>query len=92
MTLVSVPMFGLPIFSFKLGNRFTMYGGPVIGLGLGFGAALLLWRTGLASFVRVLCLLAIAGPLCSTSGTCPPNGRGRHGVRFSGNEGLRYWY
>jgi dolichyl-diphosphooligosaccharide--protein glycosyltransferase len=53
-------MLGLAIFSFKLGNRFTMYGGPVIGLGLGFGAALLLWRTGLAKSVRVLCLLAIA--------------------------------
>jgi dolichyl-diphosphooligosaccharide--protein glycosyltransferase len=59
-TLVFVPMLGLAIFSFKLGNRFTMYGGPVIGLGLGFGAALLLWRTGLAKSVRVLCLLAIA--------------------------------
>ncbi|MCF8030496.1 MAG: hypothetical protein K9K39_06340 [Desulfohalobiaceae bacterium] len=59
-TLVFVPMLGLAIFSFKLGNRFTMYGGPVIGLGLGFGAALLLWRIGLARSMRVLCLLAIA--------------------------------
>jgi dolichyl-diphosphooligosaccharide--protein glycosyltransferase len=60
VTLVFLPMLGLAIFSFKLGNRFTMYGGPVIGLGLGFGAALLLWRTGMAKSVRVLCLLAIA--------------------------------
>jgi dolichyl-diphosphooligosaccharide--protein glycosyltransferase len=59
-TLVFVPMLGLAVFSYKLGNRFTMYGGPVIGLGLGFGAALLFWRTGLAKSVRVLCLLAIA--------------------------------
>ena len=57
-TLVFFPMLGLSIFSFKLGNRFTMYGGPVVGLG--FGAALLLWRTGLTKSVRVLCLLAIA--------------------------------
>jgi dolichyl-diphosphooligosaccharide--protein glycosyltransferase len=59
-TLVFVPMLVLSIFSFKLGNRFTMYGGPLIGLGLGFGAALLLWRTGIAKSIRVLSLMAIA--------------------------------
>jgi undecaprenyl-diphosphooligosaccharide---protein glycotransferase len=34
--IVFLPLLILAIFSFKLGNRFTMFGGPVIGLGFGF--------------------------------------------------------
>jgi undecaprenyl-diphosphooligosaccharide---protein glycotransferase len=36
MAIVLLPMLLLAIAGIKLGNRFTMYGGPAIGLGLGF--------------------------------------------------------
>jgi undecaprenyl-diphosphooligosaccharide---protein glycotransferase len=34
--LILLPLLALALFSFKLGNRFTMYGGPIIGIGAGF--------------------------------------------------------
>ncbi|ACV67587.1 Oligosaccharyl transferase STT3 subunit [Desulfohalobium retbaense DSM 5692] len=42
LALSLLPLLGLSILSFKLGNRFAMYGGPVLGLGLGFGTVSLL--------------------------------------------------
>ncbi|MFP4257958.1 MAG: STT3 domain-containing protein [Desulfovermiculus sp.] len=53
LSLVFVPLLGLSLFSFVLGNRFTMYGGAVLGIGLGFGASLLLLRFHVRKSLRV---------------------------------------
>ena len=43
--LVFLPLLGLGLASVKMGNRFTMYACPAVGLGLGLGLAdLLAWR------------------------------------------------
>ncbi|NCC23931.1 MAG: hypothetical protein EOM25_01835 [Deltaproteobacteria bacterium] len=44
LALTLLPFIGLALASVKLGNRFTMYGPPVLGIGLGLGLALLLPR------------------------------------------------
>ncbi|MFO7875220.1 MAG: STT3 domain-containing protein [Desulfovermiculus sp.] len=64
LSLVFVPLLGLSLFSFVLGNRFTMYGGTVLGIGLGFGASLLLLRLHMRKSLRVgvqlvLCVLIL---------------------------------
>ncbi len=62
--LVFLPLLGLGLASIKMGNRFTMYACPVVGLGLGLGAAdLLAWR-GLGRIAR----WAVQGALCLLAG------------------------
>jgi dolichyl-diphosphooligosaccharide--protein glycosyltransferase len=59
LSLVFVPLLGMSLFSFTLGNRFTMYGGAVLGLGLGFGLSLLLMRLNIRKSLRVVVQLAL---------------------------------
>jgi dolichyl-diphosphooligosaccharide--protein glycosyltransferase len=59
-----VPILIFSVFSFKLGNRFTMYGGIVWGVGLCFGLSCLLGSLKIASGKRflaqiILCLVII---------------------------------
>jgi undecaprenyl-diphosphooligosaccharide---protein glycotransferase len=42
--IIFLPLLLLSIFSFKLGNRFTMFGCPVIGIGFGFLISDILYR------------------------------------------------
>ncbi|WP_027370862.1 STT3 domain-containing protein [Desulfovermiculus halophilus] len=60
LALIFVPMLGMALFSFALGNRFTMYGGAVLGLGLGFGLSLLLLRLHIRKSLRVVVQLALS--------------------------------
>ena len=53
LALVFVPLLGMSLFSFTLGNRFSMYGGAVIGIGLGFGLSLLMLRLHIRKSLRV---------------------------------------
>jgi dolichyl-diphosphooligosaccharide--protein glycosyltransferase len=61
LMLIFLPLLGLAIASVKLGNRFTMYGGAVIGLGLGFGlnAMLFYFRQPLLRRILIHLVLAI---------------------------------
>jgi len=60
LMLIFLPLLGLAIASVKLGNRFTMYGGVVIGLGLGFGLNSFLLYFKQPLFRRILIHLALA--------------------------------
>jgi dolichyl-diphosphooligosaccharide--protein glycosyltransferase len=76
LSLVFVPLLGMSLFSFALGNRFTMYGGAVLGLGLGFGLSLLLLRLHIRKSLRVvvqlaLCLVVLLPTLEVASGLSP---------------------
>ena len=42
LMIIFLPMLGLSIMAFKMGNRFSMYGGPILGLGLSIGISFLL--------------------------------------------------
>lgn len=62
--LTLVPILVFSVFSFKLGNRFTMYGGIVWGVGLCFGLSTLLASWGIGGGKRliaqaILCLVII---------------------------------
>ena len=59
LALVFVPLLGMSLFSFTLGNRFSMYGGAVIGIGLGFGLSLLLLRLNIRKSLRVVVQLVL---------------------------------
>ncbi|MCF8105569.1 MAG: hypothetical protein K9K64_08805 [Desulfohalobiaceae bacterium] len=61
--LVFCPLLLLACLSFKLGNRFSMYGGPVIGIGLGVGLSLLLHKIQVAPNLRWLIQLMIIIPI-----------------------------
>jgi dolichyl-diphosphooligosaccharide--protein glycosyltransferase len=76
LSLVFVPLLVMSLFSFALGNRFTMYGGAVIGIGLGFGLSLLMLRLHIRKSLRVviqlaLCLVVLLPTLEVTSGLSP---------------------
>ncbi len=47
-----LPLLGLGLGSYWLGNRFAMYAAPALGLGLGLGLALLLTRMQVRSWIR----------------------------------------
>jgi dolichyl-diphosphooligosaccharide--protein glycosyltransferase len=75
--LIVVPILVFSVFSFKLGNRFTMYGGIVWGVGLGFGLSTLLANLQIASGKRflaqiILCLVII-WPLWETGNAVRPS-------------------
>ncbi|MFW6054656.1 MAG: STT3 domain-containing protein [Thermodesulfobacteriota bacterium] len=61
--LVFCPLLLLACLSFKLGNRFSMYGGPVIGIGLGVGLSLLLHKIRFATYFRWLAQLILIIPI-----------------------------
>ncbi|MFO7802524.1 MAG: STT3 domain-containing protein [Desulfovermiculus sp.] len=61
LALVFVPLLGMSLFSFTLGNRFSMYGGAVIGIGLGFGLSLLMLRLSIRKSLRVCVQLILCG-------------------------------
>jgi dolichyl-diphosphooligosaccharide--protein glycosyltransferase len=76
LALVFVPLLGMSLFSFALGNRFTMYGGAVIGIGLGFGLSLILLRLKIRKSLRVvvqlsLCLVVLLPTLDVATGLSP---------------------
>ena len=76
LALSLLPLLGLSILSFKLGNRFAMYGGPVLGLGLGFGMASLLRSISSKRtiiWLSALCVAFIASwPLSETADKLRP--------------------
>ena len=49
---VFAPLLIVGLFSIKLGWRFTMYGGVVLGIGLGFGIVTMLRSFGLKTYIR----------------------------------------
>ncbi len=59
LSLIFVPLLGMSLFSFTLGNRFTMYGGSVLGVGLGFGLSLILLRMNIRKSLRVVVQMAL---------------------------------
>ncbi|MDQ7031947.1 MAG: STT3 domain-containing protein [Desulfonauticus sp.] len=62
--LAFLPQIGLALLSVKLGNRFTMYGPPVIGIGLGLGIGFLLDKIRISRKAVVLIIyLVLAIPL-----------------------------
>ncbi|MDY7000157.1 MAG: STT3 domain-containing protein [Thermodesulfobacteriota bacterium] len=74
--LVWLPLLGLGIACFKLGTRFSMYAGPVAGLGLGFGLSeilSLITRSRLKSWLAqaVLCGI-VALPLLGAAKAFKP--------------------
>jgi dolichyl-diphosphooligosaccharide--protein glycosyltransferase len=75
--LTVVPILVFSVFSFKLGNRFTMYGGLVWGIGLCFGLSTLLAGLNIASGKRfaaqmILCLV-ILWPLWEAGNSLRPS-------------------
>ena len=75
-TLVLLPLIALGIGSLRLGIRFTMYGGAVMGVGLAAGAALLLrgrnrsrW---LSVLVQLILLIAVCWPIARTADAVNP--------------------
>ena len=61
--LIFCPLLLLSFLSFKLGNRFSMYGGPVIGLGFGVGCSVFLSSLHLKTHYRWMIHLALAVPV-----------------------------
>jgi len=59
LALIFAPLLGMSLFSFALGNRFSMYGGAIIGIGLGFGLSLLLLRLNIRKSLRFVVQLAL---------------------------------
>jgi len=59
VALVFAPLLALGLASMLFGSRFSMYGGPALGVGLGFGGALALKSCGLKSAARWLVQLAL---------------------------------
>lgn len=54
LALIFLPLLGLSMLSFKLGNRFAMYGGPVLGLGLGYAVSRVMQLISKKSCIRWL--------------------------------------
>lgn len=64
LAILFLPFLGLALASAKLGNRFSMYGGAAIGMGLGFGISLFFARYNLSKRMRwlvqiILCIAAL---------------------------------
>ncbi|MCF8038084.1 MAG: hypothetical protein K9K79_02100 [Desulfohalobiaceae bacterium] len=74
--LICFPLLLLACLSFKLGNRFSMYGGPVLGLGLGVGLSILLQKFRITTLYRWVLQLMITIPVAwlvfSTAHTLRP--------------------
>ena len=68
--LIMLPLLGLAIASVKLGNRFSMFGGIPLGIGLAFGAGQLMldmrWSKKLRYGVQIILCLLILWPLMNT--------------------------
>lgn len=76
MYLVWLPLLGLAVASVKLGNRFAMFGGAPLGLGLAFGLNRLLLDCGQPRWRRwavqiALCCL-VAWPMATTASKLRP--------------------
>lgn len=56
LLLIFLPQLGLSILSFKLGNRFTMYGPPIIGLGVSLGLTFILEKIKIKPLILYLLL------------------------------------
>jgi dolichyl-diphosphooligosaccharide--protein glycosyltransferase len=69
--VILIPFLALGIASFRLGNRFTMYGGIVLGTGMGFSLSLLLISRNISLFRRLtaqlLLCLALVWPAWKTA-------------------------
>jgi len=68
--LIFLPFLMAGLAGVKLGERFAMYGGVVVALGVGFGAALLLQKMGIRKTLRAgflgLLSLALLWPIAAT--------------------------